>query len=51
MSCRSKLYPVKAMVDADTFSVPMADSQASGSGSTSFSHCINTVGALFFLSL
>ncbi|KAG5564271.1 hypothetical protein RHGRI_000464 [Rhododendron griersonianum] len=32
VSCGSKLYPVKAMADADTVSIPMADSQASGSG-------------------
>ncbi|KAI8570587.1 hypothetical protein RHMOL_Rhmol01G0046800 [Rhododendron molle] len=32
VSCGSKLYPVKAMADADTFSIPMADTQASGSG-------------------
>ncbi|KAF7145704.1 hypothetical protein RHSIM_Rhsim04G0114800 [Rhododendron simsii] len=34
VSCGSKLYyPDKAMADADTVSIPMADSQASGSGS------------------
>ncbi|KAI8570605.1 hypothetical protein RHMOL_Rhmol01G0048500 [Rhododendron molle] len=32
VSCGSKLYPVKAMADADTVSIPMADTQASGSG-------------------
>ncbi|KAF7146357.1 hypothetical protein RHSIM_Rhsim04G0089900 [Rhododendron simsii] len=32
VSCGSMLYPVKAMAGADTVSIPMADSQASGSG-------------------
>jgi len=32
VSCRSKLYPVKAMVDGDTLSIPMAESQPTGSG-------------------